>query len=409
MPFLTNFSRQRFKIQVYLDSGSFSGSTLQRDISPEVLGHWFENIFPFPLEELCGSLAVEKEPRYFSYTNGPGDIKLSFEPFTVDRDQVLPAAKKEFVSAIESFCEKRSDVLGSLNLLPSVSGRYEGSACDSDVSLRGSLMRFFREQFPSRLFKGQWPISVSVDSIVRSHLGQISDQSRHDLHYFHDRVGLQEIHQLVGFKQQLVAQACLSERCNPSQSERKENFIGNMMVRLENLGHKGVEHVNGLNIELLDFQKQTLKWALEREQVPGGIQSFLWPKLPPGEGRKDLYYNPILNQFRKDKPELVRGGFICQQMGLGKTVISLALILRNPAPELPASGSPISSLSNVASYGTMSSVATGTESEEYGWDKELYNKTSGGNKKRGSVLSRGTLVIVSRFVCCSLASLTLSV
>ena len=136
----------------------------------------------------------------------------------------------------------------------------------------------------------------------------------------------------------------------------------------------------------MDFQRQSLKWALEREQTPGGIQSFIWPKLPSrGEGQEDLYFNPILNLFRKEKPRLVRGGFIAEQMGLGKTVISLALILKNPAPDFPLSGSPISALQKKDPNNVASSSC--------GWDKNLHQYTSITNQKTGSVISKGTLVI----------------
>jgi hypothetical protein len=87
---------------------------------------------------------------------------------------------------------------------------------------------------------------------------------------------------------------------------------------MENLGHAAAEFVEGLTIELLPFQSQTLEWAKEREQTPGGINSFLWPKLPLGNASDaELYFNPILGQLTDTKPPLSRGGIIAEQMGLG--------------------------------------------------------------------------------------------
>jgi SNF2 family DNA or RNA helicase len=66
---------------------------------------------------------------------------------------------------------------------------------------------------------------------------------------------------------------------------------------------------------------------------------------------------------------------------LGKTVITLALILTNPAPDLPASDSPISELDSL---------------EDTAWDKDLHARTqkeSDANPERGSIISRGTLVV----------------
>lgn len=67
--------------------------------------------------------------------------------------------------------------------------------------------------------------------------------------------------------------------------------------------------------------------------------------------------------------------------GLGKTIISLSLILVNPAPALPASGSPVGELASI------------DNSNKITWDKDLYSKTSTGNIKRGQIISRGTLVV----------------
>jgi len=69
------------------------------------------------------------------------------------------------------------------------------------------------------------------------------------------------------------------------------------------------------------------------------------------------------------------------RIGLGKTVVSLSLVLVNPAPVLPVSGSPVSSLNTLKG------------SSNARWDKLLFARTSVDNKKRGSILSRGTLVI----------------
>ena len=65
----------------------------------------------------------------------------------------------------------------------------------------------------------------------------------------------------------------------------------------------------------------------------------------------------------------------------GKTVITLALILMNPAPAEPVSGTRVSDI-----FGGLKEP----------WDKEAkHDSSSTGSSKRGSILSRGTLVIVS--------------
>jgi SWI/SNF-related matrix-associated actin-dependent regulator of chromatin subfamily A3 len=93
--------------------------------------------------------------------------------------------------------------------------------------------------------------------------------------------------------------------------------INGILVHLENLGHGEAPFVEGLNVELLPFQRQTLQWALERETTPGGLQSFLSTKLPSLE---EFYYHPVFESVSREKPKLVRGGIIADEMGLGKTV-----------------------------------------------------------------------------------------
>lgn len=171
----------------------------------------------------------------------------------------------------------------------------------------------------------------------------------------------------------------LRTSCDTESLVRQTSSLNGLMNHLENRGHAAAPFVEGLTVELLPFQSQSLQWALERETSPGGLQSFFWTKLPLSTV---AYYNPILGMITSKKPNLVRGGIIAEQMGLGKTVISLALILENTAPTSPISGSPVNSISTKTAAGSPF------------WDSDLYDRTSATNEQRGSILSRGTLVVV---------------
>jgi hypothetical protein len=82
--------------------------------------------------------------------------------------------------------------------------------------------------------------------------------------------------------------------------ENKTTSMNGILEQLENLGHEGVPYIEGLNVKLLEFQRQALKWALEREAVAGGIQGYWWAKLPTsGCPTQDIYIHPILGAFRK--------------------------------------------------------------------------------------------------------------
>ena len=66
-------------------------------------------------------------------------------------------------------------------------------------------------------------------------------------------------------------------------------------------------------------------------------------------------------------------------------MISLALILKNPAPAVPESGSKIACLSQASNNSESNSSSK--------WNADLYEQTSDSNSKRGSIISRGTLVV----------------
>jgi DNA repair protein RAD5 len=92
-----------------------------------------------------------------------------------------------------------------------------------------------------------------------------------------------------------------------------------------------------------------------------------------------------LGRILTEKPRLVRGGIIAEAMGLGKTVICLALILQNPAPSMPESGSQASTIP------ALDQLQDPTPSSFR--DPDLYGRTSSTNAKRGSIVSHGTLVV----------------
>eukprot|EP00957_Ditylum_brightwellii_P087656 6674563-Ditylum_brightwellii.AAC.1 len=72
-------------------------------------------------------------------------------------------------------------------------------------------------------------------------------------------------------------------------------------------------------------------------------------------------------------------------MGLGKTVISLALVLLNPAPPAPESGTKVASFD----------LGKPDTSMQNGWTKggKTGRPTSENSASRGSIFSRGTLVV----------------
>ena len=117
--------------------------------------------------------------------------------------------------------------------------------------------------------------------------------------------------------------------------------LADVMTDLENLGHPTVDEtpggdgyaLRGLRCQLRSYQKQSLRWALDQENLKGGISSHLYAELKDSNGfGTGVYYSPYSGETTKTRPADVRGGFICEEMGMGKTVITLGIILCNPAP-----------------------------------------------------------------------------
>lgn len=320
-----------------------------------MLGLWF-NVFPLKLSDLSGTLKARSP----SFRHQP-DAK-ALKQFKLD------IAEHNRISDARSL---------QLSLTSSSGTEYVGGTTDNRTSLEGVLKRFHQESFNSTKIQG-------------ARISNKGDWTRSLNHHYeiYNECNLNPEGMLLNFRDRTFADHFL--QFPPKTAIAKLNTNGGLMEHLENIGHEAELTCEGLTVELLDFQKQTLRWALERETIPGGVQALFWPQVPVqvDGNKRNVYFCPISGQFRTDKPKLVRGGIIAEEMGLGKTVISLGLILKNPAPARPVSGSHISSLRNMEQP---------REHDGPTWDQELYAQTSIANVtasvKRGSILSRGTLVV----------------
>ena len=62
----------------------------------------------------------------------------------------------------------------------------------------------------------------------------------------------------------------------------------------------------------------------------GGLNARFWEEWRFPGGRGSIYHFRIGGEFRFDRPPIATGGLLCEEMGLGKTVEVLSLILCNP-------------------------------------------------------------------------------
>jgi hypothetical protein len=406
-----SFCRQTFTLRVFVANRfPVCPSNMTR-----FLGAWF-GAFPFALSEVNGRLRAKHKPQV------PGPACIGIPPFTksprecqTDLTSIAPTREK-LIGTLDALTKDRE---ASLSLEAGKGLSVLGGVCSNETDFTGSLKRYFREILADVVHEKSIPRSVErPDLWLEESLGVTSRHRKMRTYYQetegvvdervnHLRNGI-EYDSYLSHRDYALAQRSLVG--NAGQVFTSTQNLGALMDHMENLGHTSAPYVEGLTVELLPFQSQTVGWATEREQTPGGIQAFLSTKLPTNNfPNQELYYNFVTGKISPDKPHLVRGGIIAEQMGLGKTVsklcravhlicsndaltlsstvppVSLALILRNPAPALPESGSPASSIK----------VLPNALPEKALWDPDIYTRTSATKKKRGNIISRGTLVVVS--------------
>lgn len=81
------------------------------------------------------------------------------------------------------------------------------------------------------------------------------------------------------------------------------------------------------------YQKETVRTMVERECLAGGLNSLLWEEHRPldlkGRQMEPYWYNRVAGELLEERPVCNTGSFLCEEMGLGKTVEVISLILEN--------------------------------------------------------------------------------
>ncbi|KAF1984535.1 hypothetical protein K402DRAFT_358980 [Aulographum hederae CBS 113979] len=119
-----------------------------------------------------------------------------------------------------------------------------------------------------------------------------------------------------------------SERFNPRSAEQAVEKFGTTEVDLANLPM--AEQPEALQATLLPYQRQALKWLLDRENPtlpgPGSTESVQLWKRSPHDAK--MFTNLATNYSLKNQiPELASGGILADDMGLGKTIEVISLIV----------------------------------------------------------------------------------
>ena len=124
--------------------------------------------------------------------------------------------------------------------------------------------------------------------------------------------------------------------------------IPGLLAAIESQERPQAAQPTGLNCQMRPYQLQALGFMQEAEQRTSGPFWFR-AKIPPAPApaacaagaaaadpaappADEIWFCPMLARLTLAPPPRLRGGFLCEEMGLGKTVISLGVILSSPQP-----------------------------------------------------------------------------
>merc|ERR1712154_47212 len=119
-------------------------------------------------------------------------------------------------------------------------------------------------------------------------------------------------------KMQYFCESCDDYKYAQADEEREDNPY--------NAKHDKYE----LNVTPFPYQTQSIEWMIERENDPIGLYKFLFTQGHFKDG-ESFFYSAVMHRLvLTDSMPVIRGGFLCEEMGLGKTIETIALINCNP-------------------------------------------------------------------------------
>eukprot|EP01083_Nonionella_stella_P109069 317622_1 len=158
-----------------------------------------------------------------------------------------------------------------------------------------------------------------------------------------------------------------------ADSDEEMAVVENVFVRPVNEN----ENIYGLNVELRPYQQQAVHWMYQFERNHGDHWERFWMKcaFPDGRGGPEdsvFYYSPYFHRISFEKPESPSGGFLLEEMGLGKTIETMALMQINPfSGDLPG---PVRGPTGYLNYHSRATLIVAAPSLVGQWKTELETK-----------------------------------
>jgi hypothetical protein len=300
-----SFFQKSFMVRLYLQPSKNQPKGHDASFS-RLLSAWY-NLSPIRLTDICGTLKAEaSESKASTFSDSDEDSTSS------DREAIALSVETINVAA-QANQDKQS-------LVSSQKNAVLGGVSELDQDFPQVIERFFRQTLVE-------DIMSSFETTAGNGRGNKGTISSHrslrrrgtPLLRMEQRDNAKSPYHLCGvshLRSEDQPLAVVNLRDAASSVYYRTQSLQGIIAHCENLGHSEITSVEGLTVELLPFQRQSVQWALERETVQGGIQSLLWPKLPHvEEPGKDVYFNPVIESFRTDKPRIVKGGIIAEEMG----------------------------------------------------------------------------------------------
>lgn len=119
---------------------------------------------------------------------------------------------------------------------------------------------------------------------------------------------------------------CVDELRRWTESSDDWTTFAGLLRDLEGNCYAEAAQPPGLSVPLRPYQRQSLQFMLDSEQRDGGFLSVNYQPLQTNVGGTSPMYSASLNHLLLREPHeetsgsTARGGFLCEEMGLGKTI-----------------------------------------------------------------------------------------